>query len=393
MNKHISEPAVQAYIQNNLHTDVHKIAIAKSPFPEITGTELANQIAAKKKCIKKLPAWFHTADIYYPALLSVEQCSSEVTAAYKASLSVGGTLIDLTGGYGVDSYYFSKVNEAVVHVEINPELSAIAKYNAPLLQQERSTFICADGMAMLASEEKVYDTIYIDPARRSTAGKVFMLKDCTPDVAGNLDLLLRRSGRLLIKTAPLLDLTAGLNELKHVAEIHVVSVKNECKELIWVLEKGCEKDTRIVCTTLNTVTKQFSFFKNQETAPASFANPKAGAYLYEPDVALLKGGAFNLIAERYELQKLHPQTQLYVSDKIEPAFPGRIFKIDDVISPGMVKKERNLTANVIVRNYPDKAASIATKFQIKPDDTRFIIFTQSSEKGKIVVRASIVQHY
>lgn len=367
--------------------------MAKTPFPEITGTELSSQIAAKKKCIKKLPLWFNTASIYYPPLLSVEQCSSELTASYKAKLSAGGKLIDLTGGYGVDSYYFSRSNSAVVHVELNPELSAIAQYNSALLNQSHSTFICGDGIELLKNDPEEYGTIYIDPARRSESGKVFMLKDCGPNVIENLDLLLSRSPLVLIKTAPLLDLTSGLKELKNVAEIHVVSVRNECKELIWIVKRNYNAEVKIVCTTLNDTEKQFSFMKEEETQTLTFGSPVSGQYLYEPDVALLKGGAFNLIATRFKLQKLHAQTQLYVADHADPEFPGRIFKIDEVMAAGKIKKEKNLVGNVIVRNFPDKAASITEKYQIKADDIRFMIFTQSAEQGKIAIKASIIQHY
>lgn len=370
--------------------------MGKSPFPDITGKELANQIAAKKKSTRKLPTWFGTERIYYPALLSVEQCSSEVTAAYKATLANGSkqkTLIDLTGGYGVDSYYFSKVMAAVVHCELNPELSAIAQYNSTLLQQTNTSFYCGDSLEYLQNTTQHFDCIYIDPARRSDAGKVFMLKDCTPNVVANLSLLLEKSDRILIKTAPLLDLSAGLKELQQVAEIHIVSVKNECKELIWVIEKNFTGRTKIISTTLNAQQKQFSFYLGDEAAIAIKGHVIPGHYLYEPDVALLKSGAFNLIAERYQLQKFHPQTQLYISDQIQTDFPGRIFSIDEVVSAGAIKKEKNLIGSVIVRNYPDKAAALVDKYQIKPDDNHFIIFSQSNTAGKIVIKSTIIQHY
>ena len=394
MNKHIVTEEVQAYIQEHLHADVHKIAMAKSPFPEVTGKELANQIAARKKSARKLPTWFNTLLIYFPPLISVEQCSSEITAAYKAGLTKGQSIVDLTGGFGVDSHYFSKVNLTVVHCEISEELSAIARYNDSLLGQDNTNFISGDGIAFLRNSELEYDFVYIDPARRSTSGKVFMLKDCTPNVVEHLDLLLSKAKRVLIKTAPLLDLSAGLKELDHVAEIHIVSVKNECKELIWIVERGFKGLPRIVCTTLNAEEKQFSFLMGEEI-PATHLelHIEEGQYLYEPDVALLKSGAFNLIAERYELQKFHAQTQLYLSSAIHPDFPGRIFKIQQVLSAGAIKKEKSLVGNVIVRNYPDKAAALVEKYQIKPDDTQFMIFTQSKTEGKIILKSTIIQHY
>ena len=394
MNKHILDSAVQNYIHEHLNADVHKIAMAKSPLPEVSGKELANQIAAKKKSVRKLPTWFKKKLIYYPALLSIEQCSSEITAAYKAGLTKGNSLIDLTGGFGVDSYYFSRQNGAVMHCEINEELSAIAKYNGALLEQENTEFYAGDGIAYLQDTEREFDFVYIDPARRNAAGKVFMLKDCTPNVVEHLDLLLARAKKVLIKTAPLLDLSAGLKELSHVAAIHIVSVKNECKELIWVVERDFTSVPQVICTTLNGSAKHFSFALGEETAPAAMESTvEAGLYLYEPDVALLKGGAFNLIAERYQLEKLHPQTQLYTSSAIHEEFPGRIFKIDEVVSAGAIKKEKDLVGSVIVRNYPDKAAALVDKYQIKPDDTAFIIFTQSKAQGKLILKCTIKQHY
>ncbi|QNK63322.1 hypothetical protein H7F33_02045 [Pedobacter sp. PAMC26386] len=393
MNKQLIEQPVQEYIHANLNADVHKISMAKSPFPGITGKELANQIASRKKSLRKLPTWFNTKLIYYPALLSVEQCSSEITAAYKAGLVKGNTLIDLTGGYGVDSFYFAKNTQTVIHCEINEELSAIASYNSVLLQEENVQFICGDGLEFLKNTTKEFDCVYIDPARRSSSGKVFMLKDCTPNVVENLSMLLSKANQILVKTAPLLDLSAGLKELNHVAEIHIVSVKNECKELIWVIEKGFEASTKIICTTLNTVQKQFSFVMGEEGSTAITGIITPGQYLYEPDVALLKSGAFNLIAERYQLQKFHHQTQLYTSAVIHPEFPGRIFKIEEILSAAKIKKEKNLVGNVIVRNYPDKAATLVDKYHIKADDTQFMIFTQSSTEGKMIIRSTIIQHY
>jgi len=282
---------------------------------------------------------------------------------------------------------------AVTHCEINQELSDIASYNAVLLGQNNITFICGDGIELLKTTSLHYNSIYIDPARRNSAGKVFMLKDCTPNVVENLDLLIEKADRVLIKTAPLLDISAGLKELKQVSEIHIVSVKNECKELIWVVEQNFKGSTRIICTTLNTSQKQFSFLTGEETPAAITGKVNEALYLYEPDVALLKGGAFNLIAERYQLKKLHQQTQLYLSNEINTTFPGRIFKIDQVLSAGEIKKEKNLTGNVVVRNYPDKAAALVEKYHIKPNDTQFLIFTQSEAEGKLIIKATIIQHY
>jgi 16S rRNA G966 N2-methylase RsmD len=393
LNDHILDSEVQQYINHHLNDDVHKIAMAKSPFPEVSSKELANQIAAKNKSVKKLPTWYHQERIYYPLLLSIEQCSSESTAAYKASLVQGATLIDLTGGFGVDSLYFSKRLESVTQCEINEELSAIAAHNATALNQDNIQFLAGDGMAYLRDTKTQFDNIYIDPARRSQAGKVFMLKDCTPDVVTHLDLLLSHTNRIIIKTAPLLDISAGLKELKNVAEVHVVSVRNECKELIWILQKTAPEQVKIVSTTLNEQQKSFSFFKGEEDTAAEITAVDLQQYLYEPDTALLKGGAFNLIASRYGLQKLHSQTQLYTSDHIVPEFPGRRFRINRLLPATELKKEKDLRGNVIARNYQDKAENLVKKYKIKPDNHRFLIFTQSKKDGYLIIDATIEQHY
>ena len=359
----------------------------------VSGQELSAQIAAKKKSAKKLPSWFNTPGILYPSLLSIEQCSSETTAAYKAGLTKGSNLIDLTGGFGVDTYYFSQSNASVTHCEINEDLSAIAAHNAPFLKQRNTNFVTGDGLDYLKNSVQHFGTVYIDPARRGGSGKVFMLKDCTPDVTTNMDLLLGRAQRILIKTAPLLDITAGMRELNQVAEIHIVSVKNECKELIWVVEPGYAGKTKIVCSTLNAEQKQFSFFIGEEGTATTGGTVTPGTYLYEPDVALLKSGAFNLIADRYKLQKFHSQTQLYISSEIHTEFPGRIFKIEELLSSATLKKDKGLKGSVIVRNYPDKAALLVNKYRITPDDHQFIIFTQSAQDGKLIIRGTIIQHY
>jgi len=395
MNNKLLAKAVQDYINANLNADVNQIALAKSPFEGITSAELATQITAKKKSEKKLPTWFHTENIYYPPVLSIEQTSSEVTAKYKSKLAKGDTLIDITGGFGIDTYYFAKKVEEVIHCEINPELSAVAQHNAQALNAKNIEFKAVDGIAYLQNRETTFDTIYVDPARRAEKGKVFMLKDCTPDVVTHLDALLKKSSRIIIKTAPLLDISAGLAELNQVSEIHIVSVKNECKELLWVIDKGFDKDTKIIAVTLNNeLEKNFSFFRSAANGAVHYAqNLSTNAYLYEPDAALLKSGAFNLIGSTYQLIKLNPQTQLFTADLIRVDFPGRIFKIEAILSTGELKKETNLKGNVIVRNYPAKPEDLVKKYKIKSDQEQFLIFTKIANGENVILKASIIQYY
>jgi 16S rRNA G966 N2-methylase RsmD len=395
MNNKLLAKSVQDYINANLNADVNQIALAKSPFEGTTSAELATQITAKKKSEKKLPTWFNATDIYYPPVLSIEQTSSEITAQYKSKLAQGDTLIDITGGFGIDAYYFSKKVKTVTHCEINPDLSAIAKYNAQALQANNIEFRAEDGIAYLQNANTSFDTIYVDPARRAEKGKVFMLKDCTPNIVSDLDVLLEKSNRIIVKTAPILDISAGLSELKQVSEIHIVSVKNECKELLWVIDKDFNQDTKIVAVTLNNgIEKHFTFFRSSANGSVQFADVlPVGDYLYEPDAALLKSGAFNLIGSTYNLLKLHPQTQLFISATVNKDFPGRIFKIEARLTTGDLKKLGNLKGNVIVRNYPAKPEDLVKKYKIKADQDQFLIFTKAANGENIIIKVSIIQYY
>lgn len=392
MNKSILHKEVQAYINSHLQADVHQLAMAKSPFEHLSSRELAVQISSKKKAEKKLPTWFAAAQIYYPEPLSIEQTSSETTAAYKASLIEGGTLIDLTGGFGVDSYYFSKKAEKVVHCEINAELSEITAHNLKTLGAAHIQFIAGDGLAYLEACPGHFNTIYIDPARRSQSGKVFMLKDCRPNVIENMDLLLSKSDQVIIKTSPLLDITAGIKELQFVTDVHIVSTKNECKELLFILKKNKSAPVKIISTTINESIKQFSAELSQE-AQVEFIEGQLKKYIYEPDSALLKSGAFSLIGKTYELEKLQEQTQLYTADQYKKEFPGRIFEITEILTAADLKKEKELRGNIIVRNYPDKAENLSKKYKIKPADDQFLIFTKSRSAGLLIIKAQILQYY
>lgn len=392
MNENILNNKVQRYITEHINADVNKIALSKSLFKNISSAELAGQIAAKRKSIHKLPTWFNQDGIYYPVLLSIEQCSSEITATYKANLAVGSSLIDLTAGFGVDSYFFSKKINAVYSCEINSELSEITAHNAKILGANNINFVAEDGIEFLKKSKLKFDTIYIDPARRSHSNKVFKLKDCTPDVTKHLPLFLEKAHRIIIKTAPLLDISAGLSELQNVSEIHIVSVKNECKELLWVIDKDFIGETKIVCATLNSATKTFSFLISDLQITTEIASSAPAGYLYEPDVALLKSGAFNLIAERFGLKKLHQQSHLYFSEEIKSDFLGRIFEIKSLLSLNELKKEINLKGNVIVRNFPEKAENLVKKYKISSSHDDFILFTQTNT-GYLVIKAKIIQHY
>ncbi len=250
MNERILHQDVQEYITNHLKSDLHKLILKGIPFNGVTIQEIANQILCKQKSEKKLPSWFNTKNIYYPPKVSIEQTSSETAANYKASLVSGKRLLDLTGGFGVDSFYFSSSFNTIDHCEIDTNLSKIAAHNFEQLNKKNIICLAENGLEYLKKSTEIFDVIYIDPSRRNDVKeKVFLLKDCEPNIPENIDLLFKKTKTILLKNSPILDITSAINELKFVKEIHVVAINNDVKELLYILEKGYCKE--ILIKTIN----------------------------------------------------------------------------------------------------------------------------------------------
>lgn len=387
MNVNILQPGVQDFIDEYLNTDIVSVILKKSIFPQITSQELAEQIEAKKKCKNKLPTWFNQKEIYYPNKLNIEQCSSEVTAEYKSRIVGGKSLVDLTGGFGADSFYFSKKIERVFHCEINIDLSKIAAHNYSVFDIENVITIEADGIDFLMQSNKTFEWVYIDPSRRSESkGKVFLLSDCIPNVIDHLTLLFEKSENILIKTSPLLDISNGLKQLKNVKEVHIVAVNNEVKELLWVLQRDYMSSVAIKTTNLkNGQEDQFSFIWTEEkSTPLIIGKPQN--YLYEPNAAILKAGAFKLLAKELKLIKLHEHSHLYTSNEIIK-FPGRTFKIGEIVeySKKKLKRFNGVKANITCRNFPESVADIRKKFKIKDGGEIYLFFTKLEDNQLYVL--------
>ncbi|MEO8515938.1 MAG: class I SAM-dependent methyltransferase [Flavobacterium sp.] len=390
MDSSLLKPEVQDFINNSLNENFSKIALLKNPFPETIWTDILNQIASKSKSKEKLPTWFNQKNIIYPSKISIEQTSSEKTAQYKSEIVSGNSLIDLTGGFGVDDYYFAKKTSQVVHCELKPELSEIVKHNFDILKQENITCVQGDSSITLQNLNQQFDWIYIDPSRRSDAkGKVFMLQDCLPNVPENLEMYFLFSEKILIKTAPILDITAGLTELKNVKSIHVVAVHNEVKELLWEIEKDYQGQILIKTINFNKEKEEkFEFILHSEGSNSSYSLPKK--FIYEPNSAILKSGAFELIAAHFKLEKLHQHSHLYTSSEILD-FPGRIFKIDSYFEynkKGMKQFLENTKANITTRNFPETVENIRKKWKIKDGGERYSFFTTDANNRKIVLLCS-----
>ena len=387
MNLSILNTEVQDFINANLNEDISKLLLNGISFSEIEAKDIIKQIEAKKRSKKKLPTWFNSKNIYFPNKLNIEQTSSEVTANYKANLVSGNSLIDLTGGFGVDAYYFSKRIKNVIHCEINKSLSEIVKHNYKTLNINTIECLNENGIEALKHIDRPFDWIYIDPSRRDdTKKKVFLLSECIPNIKTFKGLFLKYANNVMIKTSPLLDIKATLNDLKQIKELHVIALDNEVKELLWVLERDCKTEFIIKTVNLTKQSKQeFEFsFENESNEIAEYTGPIA--YLYEPNAAILKAGAFNSVSTQLNIPKLHKHSHLYTSNTLID-FPGRRFKIEKSIpfNKKIFAKEKISKANVTTRNFPISVGEIRKKLKIKDGGDIYLFFTTDLNNIKIIL--------
>ncbi len=385
MLPHILNPEIQKFIRESTGKPVAQLALQKNPFPFADWTVILNQIAAREKAKDKLPTWFAAQNIIYPSKISVEQTSSETAARYKANLISGNSLIDLTGGFGIDDYYFAKQVKEVTHCEMNLELSAIAAHNFEALGTGNITCVPGDSLEALKFLNRQWDWIYVDPSRRNDAkGKVFMLHDCLPNIPALLDTYFRYSRNIMIKTAPILDIAAGMSELHSVKAIHIVALNNEVKELLWLLEKNFTGIPMLhAVNLLKDGEEVFTTPIDNDPEPV-FSMPQK--YLYEPNSAIMKSGMFNAVASVYNVKKLHWHTHLYTSDDIID-FPGRKFVIHEIIpyQKAAMKQLERKKMNITTRNFPLQVEELRKKWKIKDGGDGFAFFCTDMKNEKIVL--------
>jgi len=392
LNKLILNTTIQEFIDDNLDADVSSLLLKGISFEAIETRDIIEQIEAKKKCRNKLPTWFNTNNIYYPNKLNIEQTSSEITARYKSELISGNSLIDITGGFGVDCYYFAKQFKNVTHCEIDKNLSGIVNYNFKQLKISNIETLNVDGISYLNTSKKQYNWVYVDPSRRhNLKGKVFFLKDCIPNIPEHLEQLFNYTDNILIKTSPLLDISIGIGELKCVKAIHIVAVNNEVKELLWVLEKDFNDSVTIETINIKKEKQERFNFKLEDETNAEVNYSLPLSYLYEPNSAILKSGAFKSVSNvQNNLFKLHQHSHLYTSEELIN-FPGRSFKIIKILPFNKKAIQRELgskKANVSVRNFLETVSSIKNKFNIKDGGDLYVFFTTNIKNEKIVIITS-----
>lgn len=398
-NQKLISKEIQGYIFENENVDEKKLLLSKH---EILGTPaplVAIQIIGRRKAKRKLPSWYETTGILYPPSLNLEQSSSEATGKFKIgiiqrNLSTFEKAVDLTGGFGVDTFCFDKVFDHVVHVEPDAELQQIAKHNHQLLGAIKVQYKHQPAAEFLQQNADSVDLFYIDPSRRNKAAKVFKLADCIPDVTELLADLFKQSEYVLLKASPMLDVQQGLRELKNVKQVWVVSVDNECKELLFLVEKDFAGEALIEAVNLNANGEPFqSFdFRFSEERQLKVNVGTLCQYLYEPNASILKAGAFQLIANRYGVYKIDVNTHLYSSDLRVTDFPGRIFRVVG-INPNSKQLHQLLPdgkANVVTRNYPLSPDELKKKLKLKDGGEKYVIGF-SEKKGKSIVVAERIK--
>ena len=386
------------FIREHAEADVRQLALQGTKKTEVNLTYALEQIAGRQKAKTKLPSWADIDGHIYPPHLSMEQCSSEQTSRYKASIAGKGALVvDLTAGFGVDMAFISQGFGRAVHVERQPQLCAISSENYKLLGLHHIEVICGDGVSYLHTMPHA-NLIFIDPARRDEhGGRTYGIADCTPNVMEILDEMLEKADCVMLKLSPMLDWRKAVEDIQqigsaYVSEVHIVSVDNECKELLvkvkrWKSENV--KNYKVVCVNLqhDHTREVFEFEKPSSLLPSSFTfSPfHVFTFLFEPNASIMKAGCFELLAQRFGTKQLDANSHLFVSDTDIPDFPGRRFIIEKTTS--MNKRELKAvlegvtSANITVRNFPMSVAELRKKLRLKDGGDKFIFATTVANEG------------
>ncbi len=384
-NQQLLNQEIQDFINENLDLPLEKILFYCQKNSNWNGSLIANQIHGIKKIKDKIPSWSKKESLLYPEKKSIEQCSSEATAIYKSKLAKGESFIDLTGGFGVDSFFIKQSFNRGVYCETNIDLFEIVKHNFKQLDCKVDIFN-RSGIELLTDKVEKFDLIYIDPSRRNKDKKrVFKLEDYSPNIAEHVDLFLEKSDKILIKTAPFLDISQVMKSLPHLSDVHVISINNDCKEVLYLVDKNIKQETQVHCIDLAKETS-FSFQYSQEQTRSSLSEPLS--FLYEPNTSILKAGAFNSIATFHKVSKLHPNSHLYTSKELITNFHGRKFKVIGICKPNKKEVSKfidNGKANISRRNFPLSTEEIRKKLKLKDGGNHYLFATTLANDKKVII--------
>ena len=385
-------PETLRFIEENARADVRSLALQAKKYPKVDMAMAVVQIAGRQIAVAKVPSWYRTEGLLYPKHLSMEQCSSEATAIYKAGLVEGDTFADLTGGFGIDCSFLSRKFKQADYVERQSELCELAEHNFPLLGLNIGVHN-EDGVEYLKQMHPV-DVLFLDPARRDGHGeKTVAISDCEPDVSALEDLLVEKAKKVMVKLSPMLDLSLALKALKYVREVHIVSVNNECKELLLILEKSTDSlEIVIHCEQITSTGEhqRYAFTQEQERTSDCPLAAEVGAYLYEPNASILKAGAYRSLTQAYPVKKLHASSHLYTSPYYIEDFPGRRFQVEAV--SGFGKKELKTLlqglekANLTIRNFPSSVAELRKRLKLKEGGECYLFATTLSDESKVLIK-------
>ena len=372
--KRLLQPEIQSFMKAHEGDDLVHLMLQKDKYAELPLREIIEQLKSRKKAEKKLPTWYKTEGLLYPPTVSVEQASSEITARYKANLFSGNLALDLTGGFGVDSFYMAQKFDGLTYVEKNTALAQIAEHNFNRLQQVNIRTVSATAEIFLKDNNQRYDLIYIDPDRRPKQKRVTGFEESTPDLPKLLPKLLSLSKYVLVKASPMMDIALGVKQLGNVKMVIIIAVENEVKELLFWLGQQ-ENEFSIRCVNIIRAGDQVLEYKVSEEQQEYCPEGKISNYLYEPNAAIMKAGAFNLLCKKFGLKKLNPNTHLYTSESLIKGFPGRAFV---VIGDEAYNKRRLLPlldaakANISVRNFPDTPEQVKKKLALKDGGLQYL---------------------
>lgn len=391
MNELSAETAL--FIEEHRRDDVRVLALQGNKYPEVDMAMAVTQIAGRQIAEVKVPSWHRMPHLLYPRHLSMEQCSSEATAVYKASLLHGDTFADLTGGFGIDCAFISPNFKQAHYIERQSELCELALHNFPLLGLSQIRVHHLDGMEYLRTMLPV-DCLFLDPARRDGhGGKTVAITDCEPDVCALESLLVEKAKKVMVKLSPMLDLALAMKEMKTIREVHIVSVGNECKELLLILQKETiSSDIPIHCIHIPSLgeLQRYVFTLEQEKASPCPLAAEVETYLYEPNASILKAGAFRSPAQVYAVKKLHANSHLYTSSSLVEDFPGRKFKVEAVSGFGKKELKDFLNgmekANITVRNFPASVAELRKRIKLKEGGDTYVFATTLANEQKVLVK-------
>lgn len=381
------DDATIEFIAQHREEDVRTLALQAGRYPTVDMREAVTQIEGWQQAREKLPTWAAVEGIIYPPKISMEQCSSEKTAKYKAKQVKGKRFADLTGGFGIDFSYMARNFVEAYYIERNKTLCDIATANFSLLGLDHTKVMNGNSEELFESLPHL-DWIFVDPARRDGDGrKVVALSDCEPNVV-ELDLL-SKADMAMIKCSPMLDITMACRQLQHVSSVHIVSVNNECKELLIILNSGDFTGFTTHCVNiLKDSTQIFSFTQDDEDTAETSYSSEVGKYLYEPNASVQKAGSPKSLSSHYHLDKLHPNSHLYTSNEHIHNFPGRIFEVVEVLgfSKADIKSVQSLgKANITVRNFPESVQLLRKRLKLTDGGENYIFATTLNDDSKALI--------